>query len=37
MTSIFVGKNNLPTNKDKQVNEDKGKETRIINKTGSIL
>ena len=30
MTQIFVGKNKLP------INEDKGKETRIIIKTGSI-
>ena len=37
MTQIFVGKNNLPINEDKQVNEVKGKEKQIMNKTESII
>ena len=32
-----MGKNNLPINEDKQVNEVKGKEKQIMNKTESII
>ena len=32
-----MGKNKLPINEDKQVNEVKGKEKQIMNKTESII
>ena len=32
-----MGKNKLPINEDKQVNEAKGKEKQIMNKTESII
>ena len=36
MTQIFVGKNKLPINEDKQVNEVKGKAKQIMNKTNQL-